>query len=462
MSKETAEWIRRERENRGWGRPETARRIIKAAGDRDEKHVPDFGTVKHDMYRWEAGGGVSDLYVALLCEAFDLPYTDFPRQNRTRTKRKTGTALSIRQDSHVPDNGHMTYRERTTPSPGDFTVEQEVMMAAHESSDHAADYEQRGIGDVTFEQLRVDVIRLSQMTDSGSPLPAFLEARRVRDRIYRLLDRRLWPREQYDLYFLLGCVNALMGVNANRLGFPAAAEELLRAGWAYANAIDHNLLRGMLRERLSYVMYWRGRFREASDLAVDGLRYVSQGPLGAELHVCRARAAARLGDPDTARQSVGLAHAAREGDYGSELLDIGGEFAVSLATHHTQAGSALVDIGGAERDAEAEIEQAVALYVQGPGPGETHWFGGKALASADLAVVRLRSGVLDGVAAALEPVLILPPAQRVSSLTARLARVRDELAAPTFQDSPQARDLGDQIEEFSREAVTVGLHSLSG
>ena len=156
-------------------------------------------------------------------------------------------------------------------------------MAAHESSDHAAEHEQHGIGEATLEQLRADLVRLSRLTDSGSSLSAFLEARRVRDRAYRLLDRRLWPREQVDLYFVLGCVNALMGVNANRLGYPDAAEELIRAGWVYANAIDHGPLQGMLRERLSYVMFWRGRFREAHDLAVDGLRYVSQGSAG-----CRA------------------------------------------------------------------------------------------------------------------------------------------------------------------------------
>jgi hypothetical protein len=28
--------------------------------------------------------------------------------------------------------------------------------------------------------------------------------------------------------------------------------------------------------------------------------------------------------------------------------------------------------------------------------------------------------------------------------------------------SPQARDLGDRIEEFGRTAVTTGLHALSG
>ena len=144
-------------------------------------------------------------------------------------------------------------------------------------------------------------------------------------------------------------------------------------------------------------------------------------------------------------------------------MEIGGEeFALSQATAHSMAGATLTEITGGEREAAEELERAISLYDAGPGPGELHWFGGKALAGTDLAVVRLRSGALDAAAAALEPVLILPPAQRVSSLTARLARVRGELAAPVFRGSPSARDLGDQIEEFSRAAVTAGLHSLSG
>jgi hypothetical protein len=47
-------------------------------------------------------------------------------------------------------------------------------------------------------------------------------------------------------------------------------------------------------------------------------------------------------------------------------------------------------------------------------------------------------------------------------VTARLGAVRAELAAPIFSRSPQARDLGGQIEEFDREAALAGLHSLAG
>ena len=41
----------------------------------------------------------------------------------------------------------------------------------------------------------------------------------------------------------------------------------------------------MLRARLSYVMYWRGWYRESRDLAADGLRYASQGLVGTNLHL---------------------------------------------------------------------------------------------------------------------------------------------------------------------------------
>jgi predicted DNA-binding transcriptional regulator AlpA len=141
---------------------------------------------------------------------------------------------------------------------------------------------------------------------------------------------------------------------------------------------------------------------------------------------------------------------------------IGGEFAVSLATHHGFAGDALAEIQGSEREAAEELERAVSLYDAGPGPGEEYWFGGKALAGIDLATVRLRSGALDAAVSALDPVLSLPPAQRITAMTRRLPSVRAELAAPIFRGSAQARALDERIEEFGRETITASLHSLPG
>lgn len=144
------------------------------------------------------------------------------------------------------------------------------------------------------------------------------------------------------------------------------------------------------------------------------------------------------------------------------VLALGGEFGLSLATQSYFSGSALAEIDGAESEAAEHLERAVALYDAGPGPGEQHWFGGRALAGVDLAAIRLRAGALDAAVAALEPPLSLPSAQRINAVTTRLDLVRAELAAPIFQRSPQARELDERIEEFGYEAITAELHGLSG
>lgn len=97
------------------------------------------------------------------------------------------------------------------PDLGGSAVEREVLMAAHEGSEHAERAEQRGIGDATLDQLRADVTRLSREYMTGDPFHPFLEMRRVRNRMHEALDRRMWPRDATTLYLLLGCLNGLMG-----------------------------------------------------------------------------------------------------------------------------------------------------------------------------------------------------------------------------------------------------------
>ncbi len=346
------------------------------------------------------------------------------------------------------------------PDTGGFWIEREVLVAAHDGSDHAELAEQRDIGEATLAQFRADVVRLSVESDTRDPFPLFMEIRRVRDRMHAVLDRRLWPRDQAELYLMLSCLNGVMGVTADRLGFTSAGEELIRAGWAYATSIDHHPLLAQLRQQLAAMAYRSGRYRQSRDLAASGLRYLSVGPNGANLHLKYAVAAAKIGETGTARRAVTAAHDAREREYDDELLEIGGEFAISLATHHYFAGAALGEIDSAEHETAEELERAANLYEAGPGPGEQHWFGGKALANIDLAVIRLRSGALDAAVAALAQVLSLPPAQRITSVTGRLVRVRAELARPRYQGSAQARDTDERIEDFGRETIGAALHDL--
>ena len=330
-----------------------------------------------------------------------------------------------------------------------------MVLAAHDASRHVEEAEQHRIGEVTYDQLHADLTRLARASDAGDPAVVFTEMDRIRLRVRRLLGRRLWPPEQADLYVALGCLNGLMGNLAVRLGYPDAGEELIRSGWAYADPIGHRPLQAQLRQQQSALMYWRGRYAEARDLAADGLRYVSAGWPGGGLHLHVARAAARLGDADTARQAIGDAHEARCRDYTDDLVVMGGQFALSEATHHSLAGAALSELAGGAGEAAGELEHAIGLYEKGPGEGEDHWAGGQPLAGIDLALARLRSGALDAAAAAVEPALSLPVPLRIAQVTTRLVAVRGELAAPIYSGSAQAqaRDLAGQVEEFTRQTM---------
>jgi transcriptional regulator with XRE-family HTH domain len=345
--------------------------------------------------------------------------------------------------------------------PDDWAVREVVLMAAHEGSEHAEDAERRDIGDATLEQLRADVVRLSHEHMTGDPFPIFQEMRRVRRRIYATLDRRLWPRDETELYFLLAVLNGLMAASAHSLGSQQAAEELVRAGWAYATAIDHRPLMAQLRLELSGQLYWQ-RPRQSRDLAQSGLRYLSDGQQAAQLYLKYGRAAARLGDVDTAREAITAAHEARAREHHDELLEIGGEFGLSLATQHFLAGELLLEIPGGQREAIAELQEATRLYDAGPGPGEYHYFGYASGSRVDLAIARLREGQLDEAGTALGPVLTLSPNRRRATLLHRLDRVRGELAVPRYRGQPQAAELDERIETFASETIVADLAELPG
>jgi transcriptional regulator with XRE-family HTH domain len=463
MTIDLGTWLRTQREERGWSRNETARRLIATAREAGDASMPDAETVRGYVYRWEHGkiGALSERYVLYYCRAFAIKPAQFGPQ-----AEPVPESAVIQPDAVLPAQAgvshcqHVAYRGIEAPESSQSTVRHEVLMAAHEGSEHAEQAERHDFGDATLEQLRADVVRLSAELMTGDPFAMFLEMRRVRDRVYRLLEGHLRPGDQADLYFLLGCLSDLMAATASELGYGQAAEELIRAGWAYAAAIDNRPLMAHLRLQLASIMLVYGQPRRASELAEDGLRYLGAGPTGATLYLKYAQAAARTGGADSVRRALAAASDALHGEQEDDVAAIGGEFGLSAATGHYFAGSALVLVDDAGNEAASRLEQALTLYEAGPGPGEQHWFGAKAMTSIDLATVRLRAGALDAAITAIEPALALPSTRRVKYLMTRLQLVRTELAAPVFRGSAQARELDERIEEFSRDSVTAGLHAL--
>jgi hypothetical protein len=408
MSEELGAWLREQRETRGLTRPDMARRLIEAGRAKGD-NMPGLDSLCHNIYRWERGAdGLSERYKLCYCLIFGIPPSQFgPGTTEDQERQTPGPAIAASPPGAlaVPSPGTrsvsgpdrtglpvlletaVAYRGMRASDMGDFIAEREVLMAAHEGSEQAERAEERGIGDTTLEQFRTDVTRLSREFQTGDPLPLFLEMRRVRGRMHDALDRRIWPRDATELYLLLGSLNDLMAMAAYDLGYPQAAEELLRAGWVYAIGIDHRPLMALLRQGFASILAWQQpqRCRQYAD---DGLRYLSAGPVAAALLLYRARAAARLGDVDAARQAVTDASEAREREQRDDVLDIGGEFVISRATHHCYAGWAFLEIPDAADEAARELERAAELYMSGPEPGETHGFGLEAIARINLATAR--------------------------------------------------------------------------
>ena len=442
-----------------------ARQLIKAAKAKGDTSVPSADNISHNIYRWERGAvAPAERYKLYYCGAFAISFGQFgssPPQARPGLADPPGMVDPSPGASAASAYRGLLPPDSASPDVGASAIRREVLMAAHEGSAHAERVEQRGIGEATLEQFRADVMSLSVQYMTGETYGLFVEMRRVRDRILEALDRRQWPRDAAELYLLAGCLSALMAAAATNLGYPQAAEELTRAGWAYAAIIDHRPLMARLRLCAAYAAYWNGRPEQSANLARSGLEYLADGQNAAQLHLFGGLALAHLGDAGSAHQAIAAARDARDRDHRDELLEIGGEFGFSRATQSYYAGFILSEAAGgkaASDEAVTELEGAIGLYAAGPGPGEHHSRKCQMLAHADLAIAQLRAGALDGAITALEPVLALPPGERTAVEGQRLAVVRTELAAPVYRGSAAARGLDELLAGFA----PGGLGSLPG
>ena len=308
------------------------------------------------------------------CGAFAIPFGQFgssPPQARLGLADLPGIV-----DPSPGPPAAAAYRgllppDSAPPDVGASAIRREVQMAAHEGSEHAERAEQRGIGEATLEQFRADVTSLSVQYMTGEAFGLFMEMRRVRNRILEALDRRQWPRDAAELYLLAGCLSALMAAAATNLGYPRAAEELTRAGWAYATIIDHRPLMARLRLCAAYAAYCDGRPQQSANLARSGLEYLADGQNAAQLHLFGGLASARLGDAGNAHASIAAARDASDRDHHDELLEIGGGSA-STGPPSPTTRALILSEAAASDPAVAELEGAIGLYATGPGPGEHH------------------------------------------------------------------------------------------
>lgn len=433
------------------------------------------------IHRWENDrSGVSERYRLHYCKAFKIPIAQFgdpaaahaPAGNSPIPARPpavgsvvptgskpAGLADPVSADTSPQRSSTASADERRPPGRGELIGEQ-VLAAAHESSAHAQVAEGRDIGQATMEHFQAVVVRLARELLTGEPVPLFFQMRDASDRLHAAAGMRSWPADQCQLYVLLGCLNSLMATAAQHVGTPVAAEELARAGMAYAIMNGDRSLIARLRLDLAMIAYWSGSLRDCLDQASAGLEHASGGPAAAQLYLIRARAAARMGDTATAWQAIRASREARDGACScTDLTQILSQVRFSPAAYRYYTGSVLLEIPGAGQDAVTELERAIELYAAAAEPGRGHDHD-QMTARVDLAAARLRAEDLEAAQVAAGPVLALPWSRRVSSLAHSFTRVRAELAAPRYRGSPEAKALDTQIEEFCARTIAAHPHDV--
>lgn len=431
------------------------REAAKMVGD----NLPGHECLTVMIRRWEdSRGGVSERYRLHYCKAFQLPIDQFGVASTTTSDAPKGESPESPASAAAPSpcKAAETQHPVQPASGGEEStarlgqpVEAQLLAAARESGRYARKAERRDLSGVSMEHFRTAVLRLCRELLTAEPISLFSKLRTARDDLHRAMSLRSWPGDQRELHVMLACVNGFMATAAHHAGSAAAAEGLAYAGLTYATAISDRSLIGQLRANLATIAYWSGSLHDCLDQADAGLEQNPDGLVTAQLHLLRARAAARLGDFNAALRAVADADQARDA-YQATDPKLGltvSQITFSSASHHYYTGAVHAYVPDSEKDAAAELERAIELYTEGRGSGDYRHHEEMA-ARIDLATVRLRLGDLDAAQVAVGPVFALPTALRVACLSLSFEQMQSGLAKSQYRGSQAAKDFDAQIERF--------------
>lgn len=356
-----------------------------------------------------------------------------------------------------PSDERLTGNDATTTL---LSLEREIAMTAHESSEHAGFAAARTVEDSSIEQLQDDIATVARRYPSVSPVASWVEAKRVRDLALAMLDRTGRPAQESDLYLTVGEACGILAAVSFDLGYTDAAAEQARSTFIYGRMIGHAGLCTWAYGMRALIGYWSGRPLEALDLVAKGLSIAPHGTPALRLRAIQARAHAHLGDSTAAHDAARSAYAEREAVSDPDDLHdrIGGEFSFDDARLARCLASAYVVLGQAD-PAISEAERALALYATRP--AETRMPKVEAEAHIDLAHAHLIKGSLDAASQTLVTVFELSPEERVEGVTNRLLGVRAVLSRPPFRASLPALDLASHIEAFAAESAGRLVPALS-
>ncbi|GAA2811608.1 hypothetical protein GCM10010441_40380 [Kitasatospora paracochleata] len=356
--------------------------------------------------------------------------------HNVETGARAGTAEFAAAADHALEAGGLLEHQwrRDQAQQADGVLAGTMVTALRRSRDLA---EMPGL---EVDDLAADAADLAVQYLASPPGPMLADAHRVRQEVTgRLRQRHHRPGERRELYRAAGHLSGVLAYAALDLGHADAALEHCRAGWRCAEFAGDQELKVWVRGTQSLIARFQQDFTAAYDFIEDGLQH-ADGVAGtglARLLCGRAQCLANLGDSGGANASLDAALDAREHARDTDAL--GGLFTFSTAKQLYYAGSALIWLPGAADNARAarEAEAAIGLWQQQPATERS--LDDEHLAHVYLATARVQLGDVEGAAAAVDPVLSLPPEMQISWIVKRMDRLAGILAGPRYAGNGTAR-----------------------
>ncbi|MFC1418610.1 XRE family transcriptional regulator [Streptacidiphilus cavernicola] len=427
----------------GWSLNEAADRINTTAGDTENPTYTDAS----QLGKWEKWPAPSSrrpplAALALLSDTYRCSVEDLLDLDDRRSLPDSDLRILRATTQAVPTAPTTVVRESPAPEP---VASELVLLAAGESASWAQWAEASNVGDIALEQLLADVRTLSLEYLTGDPMVMFTRTRRLRDRVFALLEGHQPPRQASDLYVAAGYLCGLLSWMSSDLGHLSAADTQGRTAWLCAELAGHDGLRAWVLSTRSKIAFWDGRYREAINHARRGAGYAVPGSAAVLLALQEADAWAELGATAEAEVALARATTAREQQNGED--EIGGLFSCDRVRQGNYT-SAVHLRARRPADALAEADSALKLLNR----QAVRASGTEAQIHIIRATAHLAAGSVDGTYEALRPVLAMPPEKRLDTVAKRLQQLAAAIGRGHL-GTVAGRDIQGAVEVYCRESA---------
>lgn len=330
-----------------------------------------------------------------------------------------------------------------------------VAMAARRALRFGATADASNIGSESLDQLRAETGRLA-VAYLHQPLSQIVgDIVSLQDFTFGLLEGRQRPRETRELYVVGGLASGMLAKAAHDLRDPHMAMTHARTALLCARNAEQSALTAWVHGLQSLITYWADRPREALQYAQAGQAIPGlTGTVNIWLSSLEARAWSALGNGLASRHAIERASDLREHVQKDDLDDLGGMCYFSRQRqlyYAADAGASLLEIGADQNEVKARTAayatEAIEAYESAPAHERS--FGDEAGSRTDLAIVRVRSGELEGAQEAIQPVFDLPVPQRIHGVVSSVINVHKVITAQAA-DAPIAREIQEEIENYCR------------